>query len=130
MNAIARLIHDVASDLSFMEWALVAVCLGIVLVLVWAQFAPDEFDMRHLVADPATGKIDRWAFIAFAGFGFFTWGFVKLLFDGKGDATLLAMYALIVLFPKVIEQVAGPVIRQRFGAAATPGNAAQQGATT
>lgn len=124
MNALTKLAHAVLTELTFMEWALIAVCVGICLVLVWAQFAPDEFDMRHLVADPATGKIDRWAFIAFAGFGFFTWGFVKLLFDGKGDTTLLAMYALIVLFPKVIEQVAGPLIRQRFGATAP-----QQGAT-
>lgn len=113
----AKIIHDVMYEVTFMEWALVAGVVFLGGLLAWAQFAPDGFDMRNLVADAISGKLDRWAFIAIGGWVFVTWGFVKLMSDGKGDWWAMLIYGLMCMFPKVIEQVAGPIIQQKFGGA-------------
>lgn len=115
----SKIVHDALYELTFMEWALVLGVTFLGFLLAYAQFADDNFDARHLVADVTTGKLDRWAFIAIGGWVFVTWGFVKLMTDVKGDWWLMVAYGLMCMFPKVIEQVAGPLIRQRFGSMTT-----------
>lgn len=112
----------------FMHWSLVAIVVFLAALLLWCQLQDDDFDLRHLVAG-ANGKIDRYAFAFITGALFLTFGFVHYVIEGRADLWLFVGYGLVMMFPKVIDSVAAPIIAQRFGVAlpapAQPGGPTQ-----
>jgi hypothetical protein len=106
----------VIAELGWLQWLLVVGGLFLLFVLWLCQRADDSFDLRNLVADPITGKIDRFAFGYIVGLVFFTWVLLFLTSEKMLTEWFALLYVVYAGAPKVIE----PIVLSRFGKAAAP----------
>lgn len=100
---------------TFMHWSLLAVIVFLASLLAWCQFQPDDFDLRHLVVSRETGKLDRFEFVSLVGALFLTWAFIHYAILGKADFMLFVAYGLLLMFPKVIDAIAVPLVNKWLG---------------
>jgi uncharacterized membrane protein YedE/YeeE len=106
------------ASLTFMHVALILGGLFILALLVIAQRANDNFDLRHLIADG--DKVNRYSFAFMLGCVVLTWAFVYYAEDHRLDMWDFAIYGLLMMFPEVVRSSLGPVIAARFGARLPP----------
>jgi hypothetical protein len=104
-------VGTVVAELGWLQWLLVWGGAFLLLILWLCQRADDAFDLRNLVADPATGKIDRFAFGYVVGLVFFTWVLLFLTSEKMLTEWFALLYVVYAGAPKVIE----PIVISRFG---------------
>jgi hypothetical protein len=101
--------------LSFMQLALIASGAFILTLIMRAQLDDsDAFDLRGLIANQE-GHIDRYSFAFMLGCTALTWAFIYYAWNFKIDGTDLLIYGLLMMFPEVVKQVAGPILAKRLG---------------
>lgn len=94
---------SVAKALDWMQWLLLWFLAFIPVLLFKAHLADDAFDLRHLIADPATDKIDRFAFSYVVALTISSW--VVLFYANAGKLTyeFLGVYIVAFVAPKAFE---------------------------
>ena len=106
---------ELLRELDFMQWLLV-VALGLfVLLLIWCQFANDEFDLRHLITSSTTNLIDRDAFVFVGGWIVASWIMIYYASNLKLNEWWIALYMGLCMAPKLVAQF----ISAKFGASST-----------
>jgi hypothetical protein len=79
IQSVLTFIGNKLDQLGWLEWLLIIMLLCFMYVLYRAQMADDNFDLRHLVADPSTDKLVLEKFCLFGAFIISSWGFVALI---------------------------------------------------
>lgn len=82
MKDVLAYVVALFKQLGPIEWLLVFMLAMALYMLHRAQSEDDDFDLRHLVSDPGTGKIVLEKFTMFGAFVFSSWGFVALTMKG------------------------------------------------
>lgn len=103
---LGKIVMHFAGMVAAMEWMqlLLVMGCGFLLLLLWlCQRASDEFDLRHLVSDPATGRIDRFAFAYVVGLVFLSWVLLFLANAHELTEWFAAVYVVYCGAPKTIE---------------------------
>lgn len=91
------------ASLTWMQLLLVVGGLFLGLVLWFCQRASDDFDLRQLVVDSVTGKLDRFAFGYIVGLTFMTWVLLFLANESVLSEWFAALYVVYCGAPKTIE---------------------------
>ena len=101
-SAIAHFV-SIAAALDWMQWLLLWGLAFLVYILYRCQVAEDTFDLRHLIVDPGSNRIDRFAFGYMVGLVFVSWFFLYYTQAGKMTEWFAALCVVYWGAPKSIE---------------------------
>lgn len=102
---------ELLKELDFMQWLLVFGLGAFTVLLLWCQFRDDEFDLRHLIANHETNKVDRDAFVFVGGWIIASWIMVYYASNLKLDYWWIGLYMGLCMAPKLVAMF----IRVKFG---------------
>jgi hypothetical protein len=106
MNMLGAVVLHFASIIAALDWWQLALLVGFgfIAVVLWrCQVAPDDFDLRHLIVSPDTGRLDRFAFAYLVGLVALTWITLGAAMNGRFVEWLAAVYVVYCGAPKSIE---------------------------
>jgi hypothetical protein len=100
---VAHMVSILAA-LDWMQWILLW-SLGFIVFVLWrCQVDPkDPTDLRHLYVDPATGRLDRFAFAYVVGLVIMSWVILTNSVNGKLTEWMLFSYVVYCGAPKSID---------------------------
>jgi hypothetical protein len=106
IDMLGRVVAHFAGMVASLTWMQLLLVVGgafLALVLWMCQRASDDFDLRQLVVDSATGKLDRFAFAFIVGLTFLTWVLLFLANERLLSEWFVGLYVLYCGAPKTIE---------------------------
>lgn len=104
MSAIVDHFISILVALDWMQWLLLWFLGLIPLILYMCHRAPDSFDLRHLIADPDSGKIDRFAFGYIVALVISSWLMLFYANAGKLTWEWFGLYIGVWAVPKLVEK--------------------------
>lgn len=102
-------------ELDFMQWLLVCGLGLFVALLLWSQIQDDKFDLRHLIVNTTTDKIDRDAFVFVGGWIVASWIMIYYASNLKLNEWWIALYMGLCMAPKLVAMF----ITAKFGGSTT-----------
>jgi hypothetical protein len=94
---------SILAALDWMQWILLWALAFLVFVLWRCQIADDAFDLRHLIVNSDSGKIDRFAFGYLVGLVVLSWITLAYSMAGKLTEWLAGLYMVYCAAPKSVE---------------------------
>lgn len=106
IEMLGKIVLHFAGMVASLDWMQLLLVVGgaFLGLLLWTcQRASDEFDLRQLVTDAGTGKLDRFAFGYVVGLTFFTWVLLFLANAHELTEWFAGLYAIYCAAPKMLE---------------------------
>jgi len=104
LGALIAHFVSIGASLDWVQWLLLWVLAFIPFMLWMAHRAENEFDLKHLIADRETGKVDRFAFSFIVALVVSSWLMLFYGMAGKLTWEWFGIYMGVWAAPKLVEK--------------------------